>query len=58
MVQFDPKLRLPTSDELPESDGLPVDNELHTIVTNLLDLILGFIWGQRFDWFFGVNRGI
>lgn len=58
MVQIDPKLRLPTSDELPDSDGLPVDNELHTLVTNLLGLILGFIWGQRFDWFFGVNRGI
>lgn len=58
MVQFDPKLRLPTSDELPDSDGLPVDNELHTLVTNLLGLILGFIWGQRFDWFFGVNMGI
>jgi Uma2 family endonuclease len=58
MVQFDPKLRLPTSDELPDSDGLPVDNELHTLVPNLLGLILGFIWGQRFDWFFGVNMGI
>ena len=58
MVQFDPKLRLPTSDELPDSDGLPVDNELHTLVTNLLGLILGFIWGQRFDWFLGVNMGI
>ena len=58
MVQSDPKLRLPTSDELPDSDGLPVDNELHTLVPNLLGLILGFIWGQRFDWFFGVNMGI
>lgn len=58
MVQSDPKLRLPTSDELPDSDGLPVDNELHTLVSNLLRLILGFIWGQRFDWFFGVNMGI
>ena len=58
MVQSDPKLRLPTSDELPDSDGLPVDNELHSLVPNLLGLILGFIWGQRFDWFFGVNMGI
>ena len=58
MVQSDPKLRLPTSDELPDSDGLPVDNELHILVPNLLGLILGFIWGQRFDWFFGVNMGI
>lgn len=58
MVQSDSKLRLPTRDELPDSDGLPVDNELHTLVTNLLGLILGFLWGQRFDWFFGVNMGI
>ncbi len=58
MVQTHPKIRLTTSDELPDSDGLPVDNELHTLVPNLLGLILGFIWGQRFDWFFGVNMGI
>lgn len=58
MVQSDPKLRFPTSDELPDSDGLPVDNELHILVPNFLGLILGFIWGQRFDWFFGVNMGI
>lgn len=58
MVQSDPKLGLPTSEELPDTDGLPVDNELHTLVPNLLGLILGFIWGQRFDWFFGVNMGI
>jgi len=58
MVQSDPKLGLPTSEELPDTDGLPVDNELHTLVPNLLGLILGFIWGQRWDWFFGVNMGI
>jgi Uma2 family endonuclease len=58
MVKSDPKLRLPTSDELPDSDGLPVDNELHILVPNFLGLILGFIWGHRFDWFFGVNMGI
>ncbi|MBD2740284.1 Uma2 family endonuclease [Coleofasciculus sp. FACHB-1120] len=58
MVKFDPQLRLPTSDELPESDGLPVDNELHNLVPNLLKSILGFIWANRYDWFFGVNMGI
>ena len=58
MVKSDPKLRLPTSDELSDSDGLPVDNELHILVPNFLGLILGFIWGHRFDWFFGVNMGI
>ncbi|NEP01506.1 MAG: hypothetical protein F6K58_23190 [Symploca sp. SIO2E9] len=49
MIQFDPKLNFPTSNELPDSDGLPVDNELHILVPNFLGLILGFIWGQRFD---------
>jgi len=58
MVQFDPKLGLPSSDELPDSDGLPVDNELQTLVPNFLSLILGFIWANRFDWFFGVNMGV
>ncbi len=58
MVQSDPWLRLPTSNELPDSDDLPVDNELHTLVPNLLRFILGFIWANRFDWFFGVNMGV
>lgn len=58
MVQFDPQLSLPTSDELPDSDGLPVDNELHNLVPNLLKFILGFIWANRYDWFFGVSMGI
>lgn len=58
MVQFDPQLSLPTSDELPDSDGLPVDNELNNLVPNLLKFILGFIWANRYDWFFGVSMGI
>lgn len=58
MVKSDRKLNLPTSDELPDTDSLPVDNELHILVPNLLGLILGFIWVQRYDWFFGVNMGI
>lgn len=43
MVQSDCKLRLPTSNELPDTDSLPVDNELHNLVPNLLKSILGFI---------------
>jgi Uma2 family endonuclease len=58
MVQFDPTLRLPTSDELLDSDDLPVDNELHTLVPNFLRFILSFIWSTRLDWFFGVNMGV
>ncbi|HEY9693204.1 MAG TPA: Uma2 family endonuclease [Oculatellaceae cyanobacterium] len=58
MLQINPNIHLPTSDELSDSDGLPVDNELHILLPNLLGLILGFIWTNRFDWFFGVNMGI
>lgn len=58
MVKSDSRLNLPTGDELPESDGLPVDNELHTLIPNLLRSILSFIWAKRSDWFFGLNMGI
>jgi Uma2 family endonuclease len=58
MVQFDPKLRLPTSDELPCSDDTPVDNENQNFIPNLLLFLLKLIWGNRSDWFFGVDMGI
>lgn len=58
MVQSDPKLRLPTSAELPDSDDIPVDNELQTLVPNFLRFILTFIWENRMNWFFGVNMGL
>jgi Uma2 family endonuclease len=58
MVQFNPKLRLPTSAELPCSDDTPVDNENQNFIPNLLLFLLKFIWGKRTDWFFGVDMGI
>ncbi|MBW4649024.1 MAG: Uma2 family endonuclease [Kastovskya adunca ATA6-11-RM4] len=58
MVQSDPKLRLPTSAELPCSDDTPVDNENQNFIPNLLLFLLKFIWGNRSDWFFGVDMGI
>lgn len=58
MVQSDPWLRLPRSDELPDSDDIPVDNELQNLVPNLLKFILHFIWQDRDDWFCGVNMGV
>ncbi|WP_013322324.1 Uma2 family endonuclease [Gloeothece verrucosa] len=58
MVQYDPKVRLPSSEELPETDNLPVDNELHILVPNFLRFILSFIWTTRNNWFFGVNMGL
>ena len=58
MVRFDPLLNLPTSAELPCSDDTPVDNELQNLVPNFLEVILGFIWLNRNDWFFAVDMGI
>ena len=57
MVKSNP-IHLPKGEELPSSDGLPVDNELHILIPNLLSFILGFIWVDRWDWYFGVNMGI
>ncbi len=52
------ELPYPTEDDLPDSDGKPVDNELQVLAPGLLRSILAYIWGDRFDWFFGVNLGI
>ncbi len=58
MVQFDPLLRLPTSEELPCSDDTPVDNEIQNLIPNLLLAVLSFVWGDRQNWFLGVDMGI
>jgi Uma2 family endonuclease len=49
---------LPTEDDLPDSDGKPVDNELQILAPVLLRAILTYIWSDRFDWFFGINLGV
>jgi Uma2 family endonuclease len=51
-------LHLPTAEELPDSDDTPVDNELQNDIPNLLLNILLSIWGDRSDWFWGVDMGI
>jgi Uma2 family endonuclease len=56
LLDFD--IRLPTSEELPDSDDTPVDNENQNTIPNWLIAILEEIWGQRQDWFFGVDMGI
>jgi Uma2 family endonuclease len=55
---IDPDLQLPTSEELPCSDDTPVDNENQNTIPNWLIAILEQIWGERQDWFFGVDMGI
>ncbi|NES77134.1 MULTISPECIES: Uma2 family endonuclease [Okeania] len=58
MVNYNPLLNLPSSDELPDSDDKPVDREIQILIPNLLMLILNQLWGDHSDWFFGVNMGI
>jgi Uma2 family endonuclease len=50
--------RLPTSLELPDSDGMPVDNEDQNFLPNLLLFLLEYLWEERNDWYFGVDMGV
>ncbi|MBG1262030.1 Uma2 family endonuclease [Nostoc commune] len=58
MLQYDPLACLPSSEELPDSDDTPVDNELQDLIPGLLKAILAMAWAERMDWFFGVYMGI
>jgi Uma2 family endonuclease len=58
MVQSDLHTRLPSSDELPDSDDIPVDNETQNLIPNVLLFLLNSIWKTRQDWFFGVDMGV
>lgn len=50
--------RLPSSDELLDSDDFPVDNEDQNLIPNVLLFLLEYIWKQRQDWFFAADMGI
>ncbi|WP_066379200.1 MULTISPECIES: Uma2 family endonuclease [unclassified Anabaena] len=58
MLNFNLPRYLPSADELPDSDETPVDNELQELIPGLLKAILLLLWGERMDWFFGVDMGI
>ena len=58
MLKYDPLACLPSSEELPDSDDTPVDNELQNIIPGLLKVILAMVWAERMDWFFGIDMGI
>lgn len=58
LKQYYPWQCLPSSEELPDSDETPVDNELQDLIPSLLKLILAHLWNDRMDWFFGVDMGI
>ena len=59
LLQTDPTLpRLPTENDLPDTDHQPVDNELQLLVPFLLQAMLLLAWAERQDWFMGVNLGL
>jgi Uma2 family endonuclease len=58
MLPFEIKQSLPTTDELPCSDDIPVDNEEQNFLPNFLLFLLEFIWSQRNDWFMAVDMAI
>jgi Uma2 family endonuclease len=58
MTQSKPLIDLPPAEELPYSDGKPVDSELQILIPAILSLTLAHLWVDRNDWFFGVNMGI
>jgi Uma2 family endonuclease len=49
---------LPTAEDLPSSDDTPVDNQLQNDIPNLLLSLLALIWGDRDDWYFGVDMAL
>lgn len=58
MIQYPPLHLLPTEEDLPFTDDRPVDNELQIIIPAMLRSILAMAWGDRLDWFLGVNIGL
>jgi len=58
MLESDLLLHLPTSEDLPDSDDTPVDNELQNTIPNILRFMLLLLWAERLNWFFGVDMGI
>ncbi|MEX0271799.1 Uma2 family endonuclease [Leptolyngbyaceae cyanobacterium UHCC 1019] len=57
MLQIDLK-NLPSTDELPDSDDTPVDNEDQNLLPNVLLFLLKVIWAERMDWYFGVDMAV
>ncbi|MBD2293112.1 Uma2 family endonuclease [Anabaena sphaerica FACHB-251] len=58
MLDYNPLDCMPSSEELPDSDETPVDNELQDLIPGLLKAILAMAWADRMDWFFGVDMGV
>ncbi|MFN6517874.1 MAG: Uma2 family endonuclease [Nostoc sp. CreGUA01] len=58
MLEYNPLACLPSSEELPDSDDTPVDNELQDLIPGLLKALLAMAWPEKMDWYFGIDMGI
>ncbi|KJH70697.1 Uma2 family endonuclease [Aliterella atlantica] len=58
MFEYRSQQYLPTAEDLPSSDDTPLDNQLQHLIPTLLEEILARIWGDRWDWYFGVDMGV
>ncbi|MGH7999316.1 MAG: Uma2 family endonuclease [Brasilonema sp.] len=58
MLEYDAFACLPSSEELPDSDDTPMDNQLQHLIPGLLEAILAMVWANRMDWFFGADMGV
>ncbi|MDJ0602060.1 MAG: Uma2 family endonuclease [Crocosphaera sp.] len=58
LLNYNPRHCLPSAEDLPDSDDTPVDNELHILIPQVLQIILATLWSDRTDWYFGINMGI
>jgi hypothetical protein len=46
MLEYNPQRYFPSSEELPDSDDTPVDNELQELIPGLLKAILLMLWAE------------
>jgi Uma2 family endonuclease len=58
MLNYELPKYWPSTEELPDSDETPVDNELQDLIPGLLKAILAMLWKDRMDWFFGVDMAV
>jgi len=48
-------IQAPTEDDLPYSDGMPMESQRHVLQSDLLRVPLAFSWADREDFFVGAN---